>query len=511
LLGRRAHASSEAGWPRLLGHDDGDLTFTRQGHVATRLDVLFRRRAALIQASHHNPRAPSLADALPMKTESMLWPMSRARSRRSLFLCLAALTLALAACGGGDDERAATGNAHLRVINATADVASIDLTVDGEAGDETRAFAAVARDGQSEFALLAAGGYTLRGKRAGAAAALALNTAGLEKDKRYTAFVHGREGDHRVHAVIEDEPEPPAGKATLRVFHAAADAGPVDVYLTESGAALEDSVPHARNVVPATLSSYLAINRGAWRLRVTGQGDPRDVRLDLPALELADKARVTIVLQASAGGALVHALVSQYQGALALAKNTQARVRLAAGVAGSGVVTASVGGASVNVNLRSPSVGNYTLVPAGVVPVSVSVNGQPPIVRNTNIAVGGDFTLAAFATPDGPDWQRVLDNNQPPAQGERAKVRLLHMAPALDTMLTLSVDFVAVSQDVFLANPHLYAPVTAAARARLEVTTPLTPQPLYLNDSAAIAARGVYTLFVMEGQTQALGLLRRDR
>lgn len=430
--------------------------------------------------------------------------------RRGPLLVGSWLVLALAGCGGGESDDAA-GNAHLRVINATADVASIDLTLDGEKSDETRAYTAVARDAQSEFVALSAGGYTLRGKRAGAASALAIKTAGAEKDKRYTAFVYGREGDYRVDAVLEDEAEPPAAKAMLRVFHAAPDTGPVDVYLTESGAVLEDTVPHVRNVAPATLSLYNLADRGTWRLRITAQGDPRDVRLDVPALALADKARVTIVLQASGGGALVHGLVSQYHGVLAPAKNTQARVRLAAGVAGTGAVSASVGGTSVNVDLRSPSVGNYALVPAGLVPVSVSVNGQAPIVRNTNVAAGGDFTLAAFATATGPDWQRIQDNNQPPAQGERAKLRLVHMSPAFDGALTLSMDFVAVSQDVFLANPHLYAPVAAAASTRLEVTSPLTPQPLYLNDSAAIAARGVYSLFLMEGQAGLAGLLRRDR
>jgi Domain of unknown function (DUF4397) len=449
-----------------------------------------------------------------MKPDAMLCSPSCTRARRATMLSAAWLLLALAACGGGgggDDDTPPAGNARMRVINATADVASIDLTLDGEASDETRAFADVAHDGQSGFVPLAAGGYTLRGKRAGAPTALALNTVGVETNKHYTTFVHGRAGDYRVHAVLEDAAEPAAGEATLRVFHAAADAGPVDVYLTESGAALEDTVPHARNVAPATLSPYVSIDRGAWRLRVTGQGDPRDVRLDIAAFELAEKARVTLVLQPGAGGVLVHALVSQYQGALAAIKNTQARVRVAAGVAGHGAVTATVGGVTVNVNLRSPAVGAYALVPAGVIPVSLRFNGGPAIVRNLSVPAGDDFTLAAFSDPLGPDWRRVRDNNQLPVQGDRAKLRLLHMAPTLDTSLTLSMDFVAVAQDVFLANPHLYAPAPAAARARLEVMSPLSPQPLYLNDAVAIDERGVYTLFVMDGQAQVSGLLQRDR
>jgi Domain of unknown function (DUF4397) len=417
----------------------------------------------------------------------------------------------LAACGGAADDDGDGGSTHLRLINATADIDSIDMTADGDASDETRSFSAVLRDAQSDFVSLASGTYTLRAKRAGTSPALAINAHILDKNKRYTAFVFGREGDYRLQALVEDQAEPAAGKALLRVFNAAPDAGNVDVYLTESTTSLDDAVPSASNVAAATLSLYAQADRGVWRLRVTGRGDPRDVRLDVAAFELADKARTTIVLQPGRGGVLVHALMSQHQGALAAVKNTQARVRLAAGAAGNAAVSANMGGVSLNVNLRSPSIGGYVLVPAGLMNVAVTVGGVAAPGGARNLTAGGDHTLVVFGSATAPDWRLVPDRNQLPIQADRARLRLLHMALDVDGDITLSKDFVAVASDWFLANPVIYAPVDAGAAVRLEASSPLFADPLFLSENTAIAGRGVYTLFAMTGATRPVGILRRER
>jgi Domain of unknown function (DUF4397) len=402
----------------------------------------------------------------------MIDRLCRARWRHALAASLAAALLA--ACGGAADD-SDDGSTHLRLINATADVNSLDMTSDGETGDETRSFTAVARDTQSDFVRLDSGTYTLRGKRAGTSTALALNAHFLEKDKRYTAFVFGREGDYRVQAVLEDQAEPAAGKAMLRVFNAAPDASAVDVYLTDSGTSLDNAVPSVANVAAATLSIATQADRGAWRLRVTGRGDPRDVRLDVAAFELADKARTTIVLQPGVGGVLVHALVSQHEGALAAVKNTQARVRLAAGAAANAAVSASVGGVSLNVNLRSPSIGGYTLVPAGQMNVAVSVGGIAAPQGTKNLIAGGDYTLAVVGAPTAPDWSVVPDRNQLPVATDRAHMRLLHMAPEVDGDVMLSKDFAAVASDWFLANPLIYAPVATGGAAGWRSRRPCSP------------------------------------
>jgi Domain of unknown function (DUF4397) len=423
-------------------------------------------------------------------------------------LALASLLAAsLAACGGSDDD----GDAQMRLINATADVASIDMTIDNDDIDETRQFSAVARDSQSDYTGVDDTSYTLRVKREGASSTLALSSAALEKDQTYTVFAYGREGDYRVYAAVDDEDEPSSGTAVVRVFNAAPDAGSVDVYLTEDTASLDDTLATVSSVGGATLSFYNSIDRGTYRLRVTALGDKDDIRLDVPGIELADKARVTIVLQPGSGGVLVNALVSQYQGSLAAVKNTYARARLVAGATGNAAVTAALGDTSLNVNLRSPSIGSYALVPAATVAANISVNTTTSVGGSVTLAPGADYTVAVYGDAAAPEWRLIADDNRPPASSERAKMRLLHMDVGVNANLTLVKDYVAVASDVAYGNASSYNQVATSSDARIEVTSPLAVAPVFLSEDVVLASQGVYTVFVLGGAATPTGILRRER
>lgn len=422
-------------------------------------------------------------------------------------LCICMAVAAVGACSGSDGEG---GDVRVRVINATADVASLDLTVDND-DDERRFIEAVARDGQSDHTSLGDDTYTLRIKRAGASSTLAIRAASFNKDEGYTVFAYGREGDYRVYAALDDEDEPGSGKAKVRVFNAAADAGSVDVYLAEAEAALDDTVATAGNVAGATLGAYSTVDRGAYRLRVTALNDKDDIRLDIPSLELADKSRVTIVLQPGPGGVLVNALVSQYQGELAALKNTFARARLVAGVGANAAVTASLGSTSLNVNLRSPSMAGYALVPAGTVDVSVQVNATTSLTGSVALAPGGDYTLAVHGSAALPVWRAIADDNRPPASSERAQMRLLHMADDVNANLTLVKDYVGVANDVAYGNASSYSQVAPSSSARIEVTSPLSVTPLFLDEEVDLPGNSVFTVSMLGGAGTPTGLLRRER
>lgn len=294
--------------------------------------------------------------------------------------------------------------------------------------------------------------------------------------------------------------------------------GALDVYLTDSDTALEDASPVVANIAAATLSYCNRLERGTRRLRVTGRGDPRDLRLDLPTFELADQARVTLVLQPSVGGVLVHALASQHQGALTALRNPHARVRLAAGVARGGKVTASVSGVSLSVSLTSPSLGAYTLMPAGRAAPEVAVGGHAVDTSLRDFDGGSDFTLAVMGDPDGADnpvhARLAPDRNLLPSSAYRARLRLLHMAPELEgrAQVSLTKDLVVVTSDPFFANPNLYAPADAGdTAARLVASSPDFSDGPFFDEDVVIVGRGVYTLFVMTGAERPVGLLSRER
>jgi len=126
------------------------------------------------------------------------------------YLVALSATIIFAACGGTDEE---TANASIRVINATADIESIDVTREGlddtnDDDGEQRIFEGVARDGESDYVTLVEGSWRLRLKRADASSSLSLNSAAVAGNESYTVFAYGREGDYRIVSVIDDEDEP---------------------------------------------------------------------------------------------------------------------------------------------------------------------------------------------------------------------------------------------------------------------------------------------------------------
>jgi hypothetical protein len=417
---------------------------------------------------------------------------------RSLFRFAVAATFCfalLSACGGGGDD----DKAKLRVLNATGDVASIDVTVDNDKIDERVHAAAVATDKVSDYGNLDAATYTLRLRRAGGSTALAAYTLTGDKDRYYTAVAHGREGALKLAVVDEVESESSSGNAKLRVFNSGTDTGAVDVYLTDATTRLEEVSPTIAGVGGGTIGFHTTIARGTYRLRITGKEDKNDLRLDVPELVLADKAIVNLILQPTVGGVLVNAIVLPQKGSPTLFKTTLARARLVAGVTQNAAVTAQVGSTSINTNLRSPSVGSYTLVPAGSQTVSVSVNGTSIVNSAQTLQAGGDYSLLAYGDAATATFTLLADDNRLPLTASRAKMRLIHAAANVSGGLTLAKDFVAVANDVPYGTASTPAQVDNATKARLEVTSPLFANPLYLNQEAVITSGGVYSMFMLGG------------
>ena len=103
----------------------------------------------------------------------------------------------------------------------------------------------------------------------------------------------------------------------MRFFNATTDTGSVDVFLTPIGATgdLGEVLPNQTALTSGSLSGFRDIGAGSWRLRVTGAGDPNDVRLDIPSITLPGKKYATLVVTAGAGGVLVNGtLIEQRAG-----------------------------------------------------------------------------------------------------------------------------------------------------------------------------------------------------
>jgi Domain of unknown function (DUF4397) len=428
---------------------------------------------------------------------------------RSPLLSRWALAAALAAgllagCGGSDDG---DGRASIRLLNATTDIAALTLRA-----DEDGVVGGVATDTVSDYGTLADDTWDLDVVLPDSDSALASTERSLAKDAHYTVVAWGENGAVKLAMLSEDADTDDIddGKAQVRVLNAATGVGSLDVYLTDTATDLESTTADLSSVTVGGTSSYTQLSAGSYRLRVTGAGDTEDLRLDLPALTLTEGTYATIVITPGPGGVLVHALLLQQQGALTVQKNTQARVRLIAGVAGNGVVAASVGSTALSGGLTSPSVGAYTFVEAGAQDLTLRVGGSVVSSQSADFDAGGDYTVMVYGTAADPLSQTLADDNRLPTSSSRAKMRLVHLTQASDT-LTLTVDFVAVAENVPFASASDWANITSSSTARLDVTSPLSADPLYSATDVNLQALGVYTVFMLDGRDTPTGVLRKDR
>lgn len=427
----------------------------------------------------------------------------QALPRRMALALLMSTAALITACGGsgGDDKG---GDPQLRVLNLS-DVASLDVYL----GTEKKVSAA----GQGTLTTsqgVGAAEYTVELRRAGGDIALSSATRTLSKDAHYTLLAYGRENALSFVTLPEDEKADSlaSGKGALRVFNASQDVGDLDVYLTTPTADLSETVATQSGVPSGRLSSYRELSTGSYRLRITGANDSTDLRLDLPAISIKDKTYTTLVITTGPGGVLVHSGSLDQQAGYTALRNTKARLRVVASAAGRGVVTTSWRGQSISAGLVSPSVGPYALIDAGSGAMDIRVAGSTVSNAERTLTAGADYTLLVHGNGD---TNLINDDNRLPTAGTaRARMRLIHGAPTTDP-LTLSVDYAVTAADVARGNASSFISIASGTGRRLDVTAATAADALYTSESTTIQAGAVYTVFVLGGQTNPTGLLRKDR
>jgi Domain of unknown function (DUF4397) len=434
-------------------------------------------------------------------------------SRRLALLAALASSALLAACGGGGDD--GPGNTNLRAINLSTDLPSVDLFT----GD-TRRFSALAPDTVATSISFEANTYSMVLKKANDAQPLLTRSFSLAKDQNYTAVVWGRETAPNISALPEDEvidnSVVPENTARVRFFNATTDTGSLDVYITAAGTELGSAQPNQTALTSGSLSGFRDVAAGTQRLRVTGAGDPNDVRLDIPNFTVAGRKFFTLVLTAGAGGVLVNGTLIEQRGAVTTLKNANARVRMVASVAAAGNISASLGASTLVGALRSPGVGPYTLVPSGDQTLTVRVNGAVISTGTRSFSPGADYTVLAYGAENAGTVSLITDDNRLPGQNTRAKVRLVN-GLTLGEPLTMQIDFLtqAATSDIAAGTGSAYASTAAAGSSRLDITSPTAAEPLFSLAAASGAnlfqAQGVYTVFMLGGQTVPAGRLSRDR
>lgn len=193
-----------------------------------------------------------------------------------LAAAIAAATLTLAGCGGNSSQ------AYVKFIHASPGAPNVDVEVGGKFaaqnaayGSATSAYAPVPAGSNRKVQVFVAGKDS--------SAVLSANQAFI-KNQYYTILALNT--PTKLQAAIEnDDLTPPtSGNCKVRVVHGAPSAGTVDVYVTAPGTVIDDPgnpvTPALSGFTFPTVTSYLQVPAGSYRVRVTAAGKPSEVAID---------------------------------------------------------------------------------------------------------------------------------------------------------------------------------------------------------------------------------------
>lgn len=427
-----------------------------------------------------------------------------------LLAAVAAAPLLLTGCGGSSDD----GPGYVRLVNATASYASLDLY-----DNDAKASAAVASNAVGDYATIGAGSTTFYLKPAGSSTAVAAVAQSVSDGVHNTLVAYTTASSLRTRYLSDNEAAPTSGTAKFRVFNTSYEAGNVDIYVTAPTDSLANATANALTVGGERFSTYGEITAGTYRIRVTAAGDKSDVRLDIPSVVLTDQQILTLVLTSTPGGVLVNGLLLNQQGPLQAQVNGFARVRLVAGAAASGTVAATVNGIALSSGTVStgkpPAIGTYLQVPAGALTASVSINGTDVSPTGLSAAPGADLTLLVLGTAAAPQVSLISDDNSPALTSGYVKLRLVHGVNGLNSTLTLQANNGVLTKSSNIAfgaaaESTQVIGSTTASPTPLEVDSATSSSALYAAN-VALLTPGVYTLFMLGDAATPSAVLRLDR
>jgi hypothetical protein len=217
------------------------------------------------------------------------------RRRRLLLAGMAygaGMASALSACGGGGPEDDAT----LRAVNATVDVARIDVLFNDWlfAGDVAYGGAASPYARRRLWDVGPLGRFEVR--RAGAWPVLLRDTRTLPDADTASVVIMGQLSSGLTLRLIDEDASRPDGPGVrLRLLHAWPSVGAVDVFVTRADQPLAGRVPTLSLDAHESLSSYAHVP-GDGRLRLTPAGRSDLVLFDSASIGLGPQAVATLVL-----------------------------------------------------------------------------------------------------------------------------------------------------------------------------------------------------------------------
>jgi hypothetical protein len=281
----------------------------------------------------------------------------------------------------------------------------------------------------------------------------------------------------------------------------------VDVYVTGASDPLTTAVALQSAVAVDSVGSFITVNSGTWRLRITAAGNKDDLRLDISGLTLGSKQVATLVITPAAGGVMAQALLLTQQGGIGNLAATLARVRVASGLTATSV---RLGEAEILPAFNEATVTSYSTTAAGNQTLVVTVGGATLASTVKALTAGADYTLLVHGTAAAPLVSWVDDDNTRPSDTAKAKVRLVNGVSGLSGNLSMSVNSTPAAVDVAAGTGSTYKLQTVSSTATIGVAG-TSGGSVFSAVDQTFAAASSYTVFVLGPSSGATGILRQDR
>ena len=429
-------------------------------------------------------------------------------TRHAVALLLAGIVL--------DGCSKSSGDAEIRILNASIDYSSLDLYLNNGTTN-TREITAATYGTLTDYLGVGANSYTVEFTRDGVSSSLDSVDEKLSQGTHKTYVAYGNSGKFGLLEIAEDQTQPDSSYTKVELLDAAPDAGSVDVYLTDPSVALADSSPTFTGVSGGTIASagFVTLASGTYRLRVTAAGSQTDIRLDsVTGITFSSLEILSIVVTGTSGGVLVNATVIPQQSTTQSPINTTyARVRAAAGIPSGSNLTASLGGTTLLSSAAANTVSQYSLVTAGTQTLDLTLNGAALPASSQALTAGEDYTVLVLngASVSGTTTTLITDDDRLPSTSAYAKVKLVNAMSALGDPLTLNVNYTPVASAVTLGSASSSTEVTAGTNTEIDTVDATTSTTLFTNTTATLTDSGVYDLFMFGSSASTIGALRTNR
>jgi len=410
------------------------------------------------------------------------------------WLGIVAVASALAACGGGGAS--STDQAQVRVVHASADAPNVDVFA-----GSTKVLSDVPYKAASGLLTVDAGDLPVKVTATGSDKAVIAATLKLAKDTVTTVIALNTLAKIEPLVITESKLPPAAGKARLRVVHAAPAAPAVDVYLTAPNAALAAATPTLSNVPFKGFSEGLEVAAGDYQVRVTTVGS-KTVVYDSGQVAVragADLLAMAIP-QVNGSSPISLLLISRAaSGNVTEVTDANAKLRVVHASPDAPAVDVLANGNALLSNVPFFTASNYLTVPAATYKTDLRVNGTTTIALSKNLTVDRAKNYTVFAvgyaakTPSLQYLVGVDDASLPPAG--QSKVRVVHASPDAPAVDVYANDQLVMSNVAFPAvGEYLKVPAGTYVFKLRAAGAAVSTAPAFTSPAVTTADGKIYTV-----------------